>query len=190
MAVGCNARWPARQGNRVSSSARRAADWGCSRTRQFAQTNVPAESARPAPMQPWKGVRCCASGSPRRACRHDRDRRTEVASLLWRSMWLSSRSFLQRQPCRARRTDLSPTRRLTSRSNCRGSCSCCSPVPAGVAAVAAISNHVNHRRLRRSDVTGSPYRLPGVLTCGNRRKWRLRCTRYCSTRNRWHRVRR
>ena len=55
---------------------------------------VPAESARPAPMKPWKGVRCCASGSPRRACRHDRDRRTEVASLLWRSMWRSSRSLL------------------------------------------------------------------------------------------------
>ena len=92
--------------------------------------------------------------------------------------------------CRARRTDLSPTRRLTSQSNCRGSCSCCNPVPAGVAAVAAISNHVNHRRRKRSDVTGSPYRLPGALTCGNHRKWRLRCTRYCSTRSRWHRVRR
>ena len=60
--------------------------------------NVPAESARPAPMKPWKGVRFCASRSQRRACRHDHDRRTEVASLLWRSMWRSSRSSFQRQP--------------------------------------------------------------------------------------------
>ena len=185
----CIARWSALQGSGVLSSARRA-DWGSSITRQFGQTKVPAQSARPAPMKPWTGVRFCASCSQRRACRHDHDRRTEVASLLWRSMWRSSRSSFQWQPCRARRTDLSPTRQLTSHSSCRGSCSCCNPVPAGVAAVAATSNHVNHHRRKRSDVTGSPYRLPGVLRCGNHRKWRLRCTRSCSTRSRWHRAQR
>ena len=135
-----------------------------------------------------RSLLCLALAAPRLPTRSRSAHRGGIASVAFHVAVISvliSAATLSRS---TNRPVLNPA--LTSQSNCRGSCSCCNPVPAGVAAVAATSNHVNHRRRKRSDVTGSPYRLPGALTCGNHRKWRLRCTRYCSTRSRWHRGRR